>query len=347
MIGIITGTFDENNGKQSYFGNEIYDCFNDNRDILFINGGNYSELLEINFSIFDTLIWMPNVSNDYEKILPKIKQINKKLLLVSSKRVIEKEYTESDIVGRLLKTKSNLGIMITKDDNYNFKLIDPLGNIYYDGNSIIDMTTTLKNRIQFIKSLNRVGSNQIGDKKEFNINVDFLDFIKHSANEFTKYVNAINPNRMLGNASTRCSYGFPSERQNDRIFVTMRNIDKRLLTNDGFVEVELSDDSVNYYGENKPSVDTHIQLKLFEYYKNINFIVHGHVYLDDCLTTDTNIPCGYIEEFDEVINKVPDKNINYFTINLLGHGCLLFADSVENLWKMDKYISRPFPEKIK
>ena len=49
-----------------------------------------------------------------------------------------------------------------------------------------------------------------------------------------------------------------------------------------------------YYGE-KPSVDTPIQIKLFNYYHNVNYMVHGHVYVDNAKMTEHKIPlwlCG-------------------------------------------------------
>lgn len=346
-ITLVSGTFDENGGKESSVLTKMYMVFTrllPCATISIVNGGHIDNLNAVDFNSCDVLFWAPNVSNDLPKIVPDIKSINPRLLLISSKRVVEKEYRESDVIGRLLKTKSNLGLMITKpDDYYNFQLLDPLGNQYCNTPNIDEMVNTMIKRIIEVRRLNRVGSVPIGNKQEFEINPEFIKFIQYSATEFTKHVNAINPNRLLGNASTRCTYGFPAQKQDERIFVTQRNIDKELINTNGFVEVTNNEKVVEYYGDKKPSVDTPIQVRLFNYYHNINYMVHGHVYVEDVLTTESKIPCGYVEEFDEVIEQYPDRDMDSFAINLKGHGCLIMCRNVEDLWKW-KYTSRPFPE---
>ena len=195
-------------------------------------------------------------------------------------------------------------------------------------------------------SVRRLPSKKIGENREFTVNPNFIEFVKYSAQEFTKYVNAINPNRLLGNASTRCMYGFPAERKQDRIFVTQRNIDKQLIETKGFVEVNSANlECVEYYGDKKPSVDTPIQLRLFDYYKNINYIVHGHVYVENGKKTKNKVPCGFVEEFDEILDLYPSPDESGFVVNLRGHGCLIMAETVEQLWRIGKnYNSREFPE---
>lgn len=340
---LVTGTFDENGGKPSYIGQQLAAAFAKNYNTTLINGG-YIDQLNVDVTKFKIILWMPNVSNDLEKILPNIKQANPKAILISSKRVIEKEYKESDVIGRLLKSKSNLGIMITKQEFYNFKLLDPLGNCYCDTRNTNVLAESMVERINFILSLKRVQSKSIGDVREFTIDTEFVQFVKHSAEQFTKYVNAVNPNRLLGNASTRCMFGFPAEKKDNRIFVTQRNIDKQLIEANGFVEVTNNEEVVEYYGEKKPSVDTPIQIKLFNYYHNVNYMVHGHVYVDNAKMTEHKIPCGYVEEFDDIIKLYPDRDAESMAINLKGHGCILMADTVEGLWNLGEYISRDFPE---
>lgn len=351
-ILLVSGTFNESGGKASSVLTKISDSFHKHNvidaDIVTINGGSLLDLYGIDFKKIDILFWAPNVSNNLPKIIPDIKSVNPKLFLISSKRVVEKEYKESDVIGRLLKTKSNLGLMITKpNDAYNFQILDPLGNMYCDTDNIEEMVKSLIERISYTRTLSRIGSKSIGNSRDIQVNPDFLSFIKHSANEFSKHINAINPNRFLGNASTRCMFGFPAEKQNDRILVTQRNIDKQLIETNGFVEVTNNEDVVEYYGDKKPSVDTPIQVKLFNYYSNINYMVHGHVYLENAPSTENKVPCGYVEEFDEIIKLYPDREIETIVVNLKGHGCLIMSNNVEQLWKTyqnHQYTSRPFPE---
>lgn len=267
-------------------------------------------------------------------------------MLVSTKNTIGRDFTENDFVGRLLKSRSNLGFMIGKDNGtYNYTVVDPLGNVYNKTDDLKSLASTLKFRITSLLSCTRVSSKRIGDVREFDINSNFLETIKISANHFSKCVNAINPNRFLGNASTRCSYGFPACRDNQRIFVTRRNIDKENIESSHFVEISDDEGEVCFYGKYKPSVDSPIQIKIFNNYPNINYIIHGHVYIDGAPITENKLPCGAVEEYDEISGLIKDKNIEYFAVNLKGHGCILCAKTVKQMDKyLDRYKSRPFPE---
>jgi len=341
---VIGGTFDNEGGKKSFFVHEIaknlqFEC---------INGGNMDDLKSFNPKEYNICLWMPNISNKEDKILPLLKKINPHMVLIQSKRVIEKQYSESDVVGRLLQSHSLLGIMIEKPDNcYNFKLLDPLGNLWCDTKNLEELCYNIKRRLNFFGTMNRVGSIKTKDIKPiFDIEQDFIDIIKEYGDTFSKFVAAVNPYRLLGNSSTRCSFGFPAKRVDNHIAVTRRNVDKQFLSSDDFVLCQ--DDigkAVKYYGENKPSVDTPIQIKLFDYYKNVNYMIHGHSYIKGGIFTDNCIPCGYIEEFDEVIKLFLNVDSNNFCINLRGHGCLILAKDLGFLdnKKKDLY-PRPAPE---
>lgn len=336
---IVGGTFDNMGGKPSYIVSQLHRHLKWD----FINGGDLGVLETVDFSKLSVLLWMPNIDNSEDKILPNIKKINQKLLLIQSKRVIEKSYTENDVIGRLLQSHSALGIMITKDENYNFKLLDPLGNIWTDTQDTVELARAIERRVEHVLRMKRVRSKSVGPKRDFEIEPEFIGIIQNYGHQFTKFVNAINPNRLLGNASTRCARGFPGIRFDDRIFVTRRNVDKQTLSTDDFVEIMNNENEIQYYGEAKPSVDTPIQIRLFNYYKNVNYMLHGHVYVENGLITDLKIPCGFINEFDEIVKLVPDANATNFIINLKGHGCLIMANNLD-YFANQKLISRPFPE---
>jgi hypothetical protein len=340
------GTFDSTRGKSSKIVSSIASSLSSDFAVTLINGGNYNTLKCINFTPYDLIFWFPNISNDEEKLISSIKEKNPHAFLISSKRVVEKSYTEFDVITRLLKTRSNLGVMITTDANsvYHFNLLDPLGNTFYNGTSVDELSAALIYRIKYIKSLSRIQSVSIGKFRPFAIDASFIEFVKYSASEFSKYVNAVNPSRMLGNASTRCMLGFPATKQNNKIFVTQRNIDKTEINASNFVEVTSNEDIVEYYGTKKPSVDTPIQIRLFNYYRNINFMVHGHVYVNDAPFTEHTIPCGYIEEFNEIVALYPDCNATSVAVNLKGHGHIIMAATVHELQLLGKYCSREFPE---
>ena len=336
---LVCGTFDRERGKPSYIGSLLFTTLKCDG----MNGGHISKLREIDFSTIDTLIWMPNISNEEEKIIGNIKKENKKLLLISSKNVIDRDFTPSDVVGRLLMTKSNLGIMIDhQKGEHIFKLLDPLGNLYCDTNDVYNLGIAIKERIEYIKTLHRVNSTSVGNCRNFQINERFIEVVKNYSMEFTKYVNAINPYRFFGNASTRCSYGFPAMKEGESIFVTRRNIDKQDICSEGFIEVLTEEATVKYYGKYAPSVDTPVQIKLFNHYPNIKYMIHGHVYIKDAPFTEHKIPCGYIEEFDD-INALFTQDSSKIVVNLKGHGCLVAFENIED-FNTIKLIGRPFPE---
>lgn len=342
---IIGGTFDDANGKSSYIVDSLYKSLGD--DWQCVNGGNINYIRTFEPTGIDVLIWMPNISNDEAKIIGELKVKNPRMILIQSKRVIEKEYTESDIIGRLLKSHSLLGIMITKENNeYRYKLLDPLGNKWKDTFKISDIGESINSRLNYLTRLTRINSKKTDIKEDYKVPLEFIEIVKEYGNEFTRFVNAVNPNRLLGNASTRCAKGFPAIRMNNHILVTRRNVDKQTLSEDDFVLVDNHINGVvNFKGDNKPSVDTPIQIKLFEHYQNVKYMIHGHAYVKGGIFTNNKIPCGYIQEFEEIKELVSNKDVSNFKINLRGHGCLILADNLEFLKEQIQYLySRPFPE---
>lgn len=348
----VCGTFDANGGNTSSIGKTIGDCLN---MVHTINGGTLQDLYDLDFKQYSHIVWMPNIDNSEDKILGEIKKQNPHAVLVSSKRVVEKEYTEWDVVGKLLASRSNLGIMITQDgddDRYVFNLLDPLGNSYYKGSSAKDLGYAIAYRLEFLNELSRCPSKSIGDRRDGLIDEDFIEVVRNTADEFSKHVNANNPHRMLGNASTRCMSGFPAIKEEDgRIFVTRRNIDKKTISEDGFIETVLDTKNwpptVQYWGDVKPSVDTPVQLMLFNHFPHVKYMIHGHVYIKNAPYTPSKIPCGYLEEFDEVVQTIDRVYLSSitanFSINLLGHGCMVLAGDL-SYFNNIAYTNRPLPE---
>ena len=337
---IVGGSFDGMKGRPSSIVEEMAKHLRSN----VINGGNVDVLRNYRYSDPKVLIWMPKIDNDYEKMLPTIKEVNPHLLLISSKRAIETDYKESDIVGRLLKSRSNLGIMITEDDlGYMFKLLDPLGNQWVYTRLVEELCHAIDKRVHTLMKTTRFGSDQRGGEiRPFNINQEFIELVRDFGSEFSKFVNAVNPNRFLGNAATRCSYGFPAVKEADRIFVTRRNVDKTALSSKDFVEIEPGFSSVAYWGPNKPSVDAPIQLILFQKFKSVKYMLHGHVYVDGAPATSHILPCGAIEEAKEI--EMPSDASN-FVFNLSGHGFLALASDLDYLRSLKPRLkARPFPE---
>lgn len=362
MMLFVGGTFDKNIGRPSGIVRTISSVLTTDYDgdVMVINGGSLDELEDINFANYSPIVWMPNIDNSEDKMLSGIKRENPHAVLVSSKNVYDKEYTEWDVVGRLLASRSNLGFMIRKEEGqFHIKLLDPLGNMYCDTTDMDEVGKALCARLTYLGQLSRCSSKNVGQAKHHLMDDDFMTVVRRTADEFSGHVNANNPNRMLGNASTRCMSGFPAMRTGGRIFVTRRNIDKKTIASSGFIETRLAGGDrpgVEYFGDVKPSVDTPVQLMLFDHFPEVRYMIHGHVYVVGAPFTHTKIPCGYLEEFNEIVEVVDENRItsesssktgdrapDNFAINLLGHGCIVLASDLSYFDEID-YMSRPLPE---
>lgn len=329
-ILLVGGDWDRKGGRESYLVSTIK-----NKEIEILNGGNFEDLKNIIDA--DALIWMPNISNDEEKILPTLKKKKPSLLLVQSKR--KRNYSDFEIVKRLLASHSSLGITIT--DDKKFSVIDPLGNLWLENSDINSAVDLVVDRLKKYKGMTRLRSKNSEELLSFKLEESFLNAVTKSANTFDHLIKAINPERFLGNASTRCAHGFPSYRkEKDWCIVSRRNINKSIISDNGFVPVRLKDGIVEYCGDHKPSVDTPIQLKLYSIYRNVNYIVHGHVYAKDAPFTKNHVPCGYLEEVEEILEQQPDVNATNFCINLKGHGCIVLAASPDFINSVE-FIERP------
>ena len=331
-------------------------------NFLYYNGGSYEQLNSIIEKVkeFDYVFWWPNVPNELDKIRD-VKKINPKVMLISSKRNTEGKYTFQDLLERSFATKSNLCIEFTYENNsskYHFRVFDLLGNIWADTSNIEECMMKILNRAKFLKSITRESTTQaeensgclswffndfkqemthVDGNKDFENKDDFILLVKNYANEFAKKMfQTDDVERFLGNASFRCPKGFPSFRYGDYIFVSKRNVNKKYIEKDDFVPV-FTDESgkIFYYGENKPSVDTPIQVKLYKELKNINYMVHSHCYIKGASFTKTNVPCGAIEEVNEILSLIDevykDRNKTFYAINLKGHGSIMMGNKISDL----------------
>lgn len=337
---IVGGTFDKEGGKQSSIVAQMAKFLG----VDSVNGGTL-ESLDIDFSGVDALIWMPNIHNDEDKILPGIKVKYPHMLLVQSKLITDGNYTPADVVGRLLKSRALLGITFESNSkgNYKFELLDPLGNIYCKTRKIEKLCRELRKRITHIQSMSRVPSVTAGPIRYVNIEKEFIDIVKQFGEKFSTFVNAVNPNRLLGNAATRCESGFPAIKSDGKVFVSRRNVDKKTLASKDFVEVRIGDRRVEYFGTKKPSVDTPMQAFLFEYFPEVKYMIHGHVYVENAPMTENKIPCGFLEEIEEILDVVKGNNLREFSVNLKGHGCLIACSDL-SYFDTVKLVGRPLPE---
>lgn len=364
-ILFVAGTFNDEGGKKSGLMEKIYENIKEKSDVTFINGGFYDclhKIIETSVN-YDAVFWMANVPNDKEKIR-NVKEINPRVLLVNSKRNDDEKYTMQELINRSLEQKANLTIELSKiTDKFKIRLFDPLGNVWYEGFESEMLSDVLLKRLSFLKNITRQGtkSSEILYTENLKLYTDEeLEFIKLVKEYADVFKNVIKPakevKRFLGNASIRpkdnfrCTKGFPTFRKDGLIYVSKRNVNKENINIEDFVPVYFEDEDIKYIGENKPSVDTPIQIRLYKYLTNINFMIHSHCYVENAPFTSLNIPCGGIEEVDEVLKTLKENfgslEKDFYAVNLIGHGNIVMAKNVR-LLKNLKFYGRPIPERIK
>lgn len=370
-ILFVGGNWDLNGGRKSKIVEEFAKFLT---NVTVYNGGNFNDLNDILDSCvnYDIVLWWANVSNDLPKIR-NVKDINYKVMLVSSKRNVDGKYSFQDLLQRSFSLKSNLTIEFGMVDNkYYMRLFDPLGNMWYEGFSIKMCSKILIERLNFIRSITRestvsneenVGAlawffNMFKDEMyESNdnpfvpIKEEFLKIVRNYAYEFAAVTfETKDVKRFLGNASFRCPKGFPSFRDGKYIFVSKRNVNKEFIGIKEFVPVYLEDDKLFYCGDYKPSVDSPIQVRLYSLLSNINYMIHSHCYIENAPYTDVVLPCGALEEIDEIRNVIKkhydnDYDKDFYVVNLLGHGSIMMSNKASQL-KNIRMVGRKLPEKM-
>ena len=362
-ILFVGGSWDLNGGKKS----KIVDEFAKHLpNATVYNGGDYNDLNKILESCtnYDTVIWWANVPNELPKIR-NVKEINYKAMLVSSKRNVDNKYSFQDLLQRSFALKSNLTVEFSKNDNkYNMKLFDPLGNVWYEGLDIEECSKALLDRLTLIRSITRqstisskenIETINMLDKSEDSSTIpskkEFLSIVRNYAYKFAEATfQTKDVKRFLGNASFRCPKGFPSFREGKYIFISKRNVNKEFIGINEFVPVYLEDGKVYYCGNNKPSVDTPIQIRLYNLLPNINYMIHSHCYIEDAPFTKRALPCGALEEIDEIKKILNDYYNNdfdrdFYLINLVGHGSIMMSSNPEQIRNINM-VGRDIPEKM-
>lgn len=375
---IVGGTYGTETGKQSKLINAINTEFVKHKEfsVLCHNGGNvhylHSEILPSVVG-YDVVLWFANVDNSEDK-LRDVKALNPKTILITSKRNDNEKYTFAELISRALAIKANLTVEFSKvpDGLFNMMLFDPLGNVFYDGFDVNEMCDSLIRRVSQLRQFTRVPTIREIDLEAPAVpeETKFFDFAHSCAEIFHNLIRpAKGTERFLGNMSFRCQNGFPSFRgKNGIIYVSRRNVDKSDINSTSFVPTFLTDfNETKYFGEFKPSVDTPIQLRLYQMFPWANYMIHAHCYVDLAdlpvslnklqLHTLKAVPCGALEEVGEIYHIIPGGSLTQFNnvaprllaINLKGHGCILIAKDVDVLLELRKYknncfVQRPIPE---
>jgi hypothetical protein len=347
-ILFVAGRFDHEGGKPSGYMAKIAAALPD-ADITLINGGSLDDLSRIlgDCHRYRAIWWMPEIDNSVPKFVGSLKQNAPRTVLVISKNNSQDKYQPIDIVGRMLAARANLSLIIDTGAPFHASVLDPLGNAFAwrEGN-VETVAQALYGRTKALMGFTRLGSKQVGEAIASPSNADlerFFGFVHGYADRFHELVHGVNPSRFLGNASYRCTKGgFPAFRHEDKLYISRRNIDKRQISTDGFVAIEAElTPQIQYYGEAKPSVDAPIQRELFSRFDDAQYMMHAHVYIEDAPYTNSLVPCGALEEVEEVVELAKRHNTRRF--NLTGHGCLILAKDVFELENIP-FIGRPLPE---
>lgn len=352
-INIVAGVFDGYGGVPSAwaatFASELT---NIGATVSLLNAGTPEVLAAKKASLPDegVVIWLGGSANPRE--LKQIKAAHPKLFLVISKDNLDGNFAFLQLISAAFDNKSNLLIEFSGSaDKVGSTVLDPLGNIYcYNETAVSLVASAVYQRLNIITTVTRESSQSIGASIPVSSSNDLNEFIKLINAQAETFHKLITPNseRMLGNASFRCESGFPSVKDGYNVFVTRRNVDKRTLTQSEFIACtkcspEVGDGYVGYFGDVKPSVDTPIQLELYSFFKNVKYMVHSHAFVEGAPTTANAVPCGALEEVEEIkkLNSNPDA-VN-FCINLKGHGSLVLASTVDFI-KTVKWKARRLPE---
>ena len=369
---IVGGTFDNEGGRPSKLITSMYNEIAgvSGYKVVLFNGGLVTSLHNIilpSVVDYDVVLWFANVSNDEDK-LRDVKAINPKCILITSKRNDDSKYTFAELISRALAIKANLTIEFSKhEDKFNMMLFDPLGNVFYDGFEVPSLCDALLRRTNQLTHFTRVPSiREIAlPTPEVPEETEFFEFAHNCADIFHNLIRpAKGTERFLGNMSFRCQNGFPSFRgENGIIYVSRRNVDKSDIGAASFVPTYLDGSAVKYFGEFKPSVDTPVQLMLYQHMPWANYMIHAHCYVDTSgipgtrtMYTHNPVPCGAAEEVTEICGldvgawcvDIPQRLL---AINLKGHGCILIAKDVEIFKELQKhkdncFVQRPIPETV-
>lgn len=282
----------------------------------------YNGVIPENVSGYELVVWMPDIPNGQEKNYP-VK--DKGAILICSK-VMREGYTLFDAVTRIFKMHGNAVIVIYKEPgkNFRFELVDALANIWYSGDNISMLCKYITELCEWTKAAIRVSIPKAHqDVSVFNIPPldSFIDINRHLAYKSATQCG----NRYFGNFSTRCTKLFPSHRGSNFIVMSPRNVDKRTLTADDMVQIV----DGAYIGDRKPSVDAPVQLAIYDAVPEINYMIHGHAYVEGVPTTEHYFPCGDMREVADTVRLLKK---GYVAINLRNHGFLL---ATKDLGEMD------------
>lgn len=294
----------------------------------------------------DLMIWMPNIPNEEPKHYPKKPTGS---VLICSK-LMHDGVRKIDAISRIFKMHGNAVICIYPSQTCRFELIDALANVWYSGENIQELCKAILDFTAFTNAAIRLPSipaeSWINDDLYLKIGVDKPQIDKLiSINKYlSQKILTECGGRFFGNVSTRCQSLFPSVRSQVGIYVSPRNSNKESLGTEDMVLCAMEDGFVSYYNGDKPSVDAPIQLEVYASKPEINFMIHGHAFINLASefgywrgTTENYRLCGDFREAQEILAAIGTQNTG--ALNLKKHGFLLFSTDLNKLEDMAKTCS--------
>lgn len=280
----------------------------------------------------DLVIWAPDIPNELDKDYP---EKDEGAVLICSK-VIRDDRTLVDAVSRIFAMHANAVITIHKDnlERFQFRLIDALGNTWVDTYQINSLALAIEDFYSWSKGQVRI-SFACGSLHPPSLAKFSREFIRINTKLADKVENGIG-SRYFGNFSTRCMKLFASCRGSrlENYLFSARNVDKKRVTEEDCVLVV----PPHYYGQRKYSVDSPCQVMLYRQFDDINFMIHGHAFIDPNIhpstrTTKDYYPCGDLREVEGIARLFRRRAR---AVNLRKHGFLLAS---KDLSGMDKLVN--------
>ena len=338
-------------------------------DVDVYNGGDTNQLINIVEKNYDLVFWFVDEIDD-GNVIYNIKQKNQKVILIVCERVNDNIPFIASL-NNVFKIKINI---LIQNKNEMFITTDPLGNMWYEGNNIVEAIQASIDRTEFLNKITRESTTQADElvgslawyfnqfKQDFINNnevtkekveeEELLETVRNYAHTFTKettHCDESDIDKVLENSATRCIKGMPSFRKGNVVFVSKRTVTNKYIQNDDFVPMIKKNGKLYYQGNFKPSVDSPIQMALYEHLPNINYILHSHCYIDNAVFTSKNYPCGAIEEVEEILKTIKEHyktfDNDFYMINLIGHGSYVLGKTVKDIENV-VYVGRKIPEKI-
>ncbi len=343
----VCGTYDDQGGRPSKIGKTMFEQMH-LPDTALQNGGYFGDLEDVVKSAWKwkKIYWLAKVDEERRSLSKRIKVVNEMAFLAGSMRT-DAALSFADRIHYALERGANLMVEFYEDEGrYQGRLFDPLGNIFTEYLSdFAVLGSALERTAHYLSGFTKVPATKVGERKMVPVDEAFLRVVRsYAMKSHAKIAEAIGIKQPMGNASFRfrCQEGFPSFREEESIYVSRRHLDKRTAGADGFVAVE-RDLPVKYYGDVPPSVDTAIQVRLYQWYPYAKYMIHGHVNIVGAPMTARFVPCGRIEEAQEIISLFPDREAKDFAVNLKGHGSLIVMEDLSFMEKI-RYYPRRIPQ---